>query len=257
MSEKKYEVPLHKIGKLAIIESIANAIDKDLIDFKSENKLVTYNSIHMLKWDFTNTNLVNKFENTEFTCHVAKRGAWRFILLCDKVNKVLYTLMRRDRFEQIQSNERTEKVHYIESLVLPNKNLSVPDQFKRSFQGDLFDLNGEGREEKLQEVFNDLTQNLGPIEKYVLITFESDKNMLTSVSALLLTSKLEIAYEEDWSDLIPASYDSDEGTNDSQETYDDGFEEIELPLRDNSVSEEDEVEPFIRGNDGEIKGKDS
>ncbi|MGD6967129.1 DUF5986 family protein [Rossellomorea vietnamensis] len=257
MSEKKYEVPLHKIGKLAIIESIANAIDKDLIDFKSENKLVTYNSIHMLKWDFTNTNLVNKFENTEFTCYVAKRGAWRFILLYDKINKILYTLMRRERFEQIQSNEKTDKVHYIESLVSPNKELSVPDQLKRSFQGDLFDMNGEGREEKLQEVFNDLTQNLGPIEKYVLITFESDKNMLTSVSALLLTSKLEIAYEEDWSDLIPASYDSDEGANESQETYEDGFEEIELPIRDKSVPKEDEAEPFIRKNDGEKKGEDS
>ncbi|MCL6571720.1 MAG: DUF5986 family protein [Bacillus sp. (in: Bacteria)] len=246
MQDDQFRIPLQDSRKLAMIEAVANAIGKNILEFIQEFDLATYNSIHMLKWDFTNTNLIKAFNGDGFNCFFAKRGPWKFVLIFDEINQYLYTLMKRNRLELIRDNIRTEKIHYLEALVLPNEGLVAQEESKRTFQMNLFDLDSNARNLALNEVLDDLTKAIGKqIQRYVLIAFENNKNILESASAIILTPNLEIAYEEEWSDLIPAYYDTTTIPSVTfGEEYEDGFEEIDIPIR-KEVLPMDEETPNI------------
>lgn len=258
MNNNQYHIPLQDKSKMDIIEAVSNALSKDLATFMQDYNLATYNSVHMLKWDFTNSNLNKTFNNDEFSCYLAKRGPWKFILLFDEKNQFLYTLMKRKRFDEVQANEKNNKVHYLEALVSPNKDLLVEEENKRTFQADLFDLDNEERSKAINEIFESLTNVIGKdIKRYVLVTFEATKSLIESISAILLTSNLEIAHEEDWSNLIPAYYDNTniiDIPDIQEEILEDDFEEIDIPIRKEVLPEtEGSLDISIRKEDEESK----
>jgi hypothetical protein len=249
MQFDNFSLPLNEADKLLIIEAISNAHNKDLLDFMNEYQLETYNALNMLKWDFTNTNLIRNLDGDNFQCFKVKRGPWKFILLYHPSSKFLYSLMKENRFNVVLDRKNREKVHYVDALVSANQNVRVEECIKRDIQMNLFDIGDSEWESAVNKVFEELVHTLGiNVKTYVLITFKMDKNIIETISAKILTPNLEVAYHEDWSDLIPAHYDTN--TLDlGVENNDDEFEDIPLVLRDGVIPHEKDNFVQLRENE--------
>lgn len=230
-------IPLSDEYKYSIIDSISNAHKNDIKDFILEYDLETFNSVHFLKWDFTNTNIIRNLQGDRFQCLKVKRGPWKFILIYDKETMYLYSLMREKRFSQLQDRIVREKVHYLDSLANINQGLKGKDNKERFYQPDMFDMDGRSWESEVQSVLNEMIQNIdGEIKQYVLISFSTERDEVTSVSAYIPTVDLNIAYEENWNEFITADfnipYNADYTTEQEEE------DDIEIGLREGIIPQQ-------------------
>lgn len=189
--------------KRSIIQAITDAFRKDAQDFAAEFDLETKNGNHFLKWDFINTNLIRNVSDDKLLTIKRKRGNWELILLYDSETRYLYSLMKRKRFIQLaeQRKNRT-KAHYLDALVSFNTGLQPQNGF---IQLSLFSDNSWDKQ--VHRLLHDLVhEHQDEIERFVLISFSTGKDDITSVSAIVPTVDLSIAYEEDWSEFIPAEF---------------------------------------------------
>jgi len=238
MLSKEMNFPLPDNNKSLIIKSVADAISKDINTFKEEFPLETDNSIHFLKWDLTNTNLIGTLPSDYFQCLKARRGHWKFVLIFHKNSGTLYTLMKQDRFFQIREKHNREKVHYLDALASINRSLESKNESYR--QMNLFDIDGQLWKEEAENVLKELIENIeGEVKVYTLLTFTNDKSEIKDFTAYTLTPSLGIAIEESWNDYIPAEYDMGINENDVvEEEFED--DDIDLTFRDEVSDGEDE-----------------
>ncbi|MDK2920143.1 MAG: hypothetical protein PWQ37_2876 [Candidatus Petromonas sp.] len=95
LSKFDLTIPLSDDLKTKIIQAIYDGYKNDILDFKREYPLETYNCIPFMKWDFINTNIINRVNDEKFQCFKISRGRWKLILLYDKDTKYLYVSKRQ------------------------------------------------------------------------------------------------------------------------------------------------------------------
>lgn len=240
----KSRIPLSDQDKTVLIEAIYNAHKNDIREFILEYDLETQNCIHFLRWDFTNTNIIRRFQGERFQCIKVKRGPWKFILIYDRETKFLYSLMREKRFKDLQDRVTAERVHYVDALVSNNHELEDISTVERVFQQDLFDLDGMIWSEEVHQVWEELSVNIeGDVRYYAIVTFTSEKDEITAVSTYIPTVSLGIAHEENWNEYITADFSNTYSTSAFQAETED--EDIEIGLREGFIlqEEEDLVQP--------------
>lgn len=234
MSKFDLTIPLSDDLKTKIIQAIYDGYKNDILDFKREYPLETYNCIPFMKWDFINTNIINRVNDEKFQCFKISRGRWKLILLYDKDTKYLYVMMNKNRFEQLQDELQNRinnnKVHYIDALALINKDLNELSK-NSNIQLSFFD-DYELREKEIEVLLhNEILKNIdNEVNRLVVISFSVNRLEITSVIAYILTTELEIVYEENWNEFISIDYDniSDNELFDINEDDDD----IEIGIRD-------------------------
>ncbi|MFC3788409.1 DUF5986 family protein [Paenibacillus sp. GCM10012307] len=237
-------IPLSDKEKGRLIESIYNAYKNDVREFLLEYELETHNCVHFLRWDFTNTNIIRGFQSSHFQCLKAKRGPWRFVLIYDKESGFLYSLMREKRFLELQGRVNKDRVHYVDALASLNHDLDDSSNIERVFAQDLFDMDGAQWSGEVQTVLQELIMSIdGPIKYYGLITFSSEKDEITSVTAYIPTTDLGIAHQENWNEYITADFSNT--YEESAFPIDSEDDDIQIGLRDGVVpqQEEDLVQP--------------
>jgi hypothetical protein len=234
LSKFDLTIPLSDDLKTKIIQAIYDGYKNDILDFKREYPLETYNCIPFMKWDFINTNIINRVNDEKFQCFKISRGRWKLILLYDKDTKYLYVMMNKNRFEQLQDELQNRinnnKVHYIDALALINKDLNELSK-NSNIQLSFFD-DYELREKEIEVLLhNEILKNIdNEVNRLVVISFSVNRLEITSVIAYILTTELEIVYEENWNEFISIDYDniSDNELFDINEDDDD----IEIGIRD-------------------------
>ncbi|MDK2919605.1 MAG: hypothetical protein PWQ37_2338 [Candidatus Petromonas sp.] len=145
-----------------------------------------------------------------------------------------YVMMNKNRFEQLQDELQNRinnnKVHYIDALALINKDLNELSK-NSNIQLSFFD-DYELREKEIEVLLhNEILKNIdNEVNRLVVISFSVNRLEITSVIAYILTTELEIVYEENWNEFISIDYDniSDNELFDINEDDDD----IEIGIRD-------------------------
>jgi hypothetical protein len=223
-------IPLNNSYKSSIIQAISDGIKKDVSDFKAENVLETYNGINFLKWDFINTNIIKTLKNNnKFQCLKYQRGpSWVLVLIYDKETNYLYCLMSKQQFNLLKDKER-DHLHYIDALALINKGLKA--KIKKYKQIKLFNIEDKTiKNADKKSLLSDILQRInGKVMKFAIITYLSEKREITSVSAYMLTTALEIGHEENWNELITVDYNNSPIIEDNINKDDE--EEINMKLR--------------------------
>lgn len=89
----------------------------DYIHNKKQLSTYTNNSTYSMIWDLINTNC-KKNLGDDFVCTIVKkkRGIWEFLIIYDKKNKKLITVMRENRLRQIIKHPQKYKKHYVAAL---------------------------------------------------------------------------------------------------------------------------------------------
>lgn len=249
LSKFDLTIPLSDDLKTRIIQAIYDGYKNDILDFKREYPLETYNCIPFMKWDFINTNIVNRINDEKFQCFKISRGRWKLILLYDKDTKYLYVMMNKDRFEQLQDELQNRinnnKVHYIDALALINKDLNELSK-NSNIQLSFFD-DYELREKEIEVLLNNkiLKKIDGEVDRLAIITFFVNRFEITSVFAYIPTTELEIVYQENWNEFISLEF--DDISNNELFDINEEDDDIEIGIRDTV---------FIDKNEELVKVKD-
>ena len=201
MKEKTYSLTDKII--ISIIRCLSEAIGDDVKGcLRRENINDKYsNGAKLMKWDFINRNLIMNFSAGNLTAEYARRGAWHMVPMYDKETGTIYTVMREDRFREIQrSQTKRKKAHYIDALVQ-----SFNFDLKTMRQYSLFEEQAFGEEEVkciVEDIIKDFGIDKTIIKRYKTILFEEYHSELTSVRCCVLDSSLQVIEEEDWSTYI-------------------------------------------------------
>lgn len=210
--------------KKIILQAMQNGLDR-FEEHIIVNKTITNMGATGTKWDMINSECKDALLGNKYDIVVCKRGVWQLILMYDKVNKTLYTLMKEKRFDELCKLVRRDKVHYLEAIATVNKWLVKEDVEQLS----LFDDFNKVKTEKIDKTLEYLLKNIdGEVKKHVLLTFTEKKLELYSMVALIVTPTLRVLHRENWSEYIEPKYILD---NISESVSNEDEEEIALGLK--------------------------
>lgn len=203
-------INLNKEYKKFFVQILQNGLDR----FKEHeiiNKTVTKIGSMGTKWDMINSEFKEALDKSRFDTIICKRGVWAFILIYDKTNNTLYTLMKDKRFEELVKTVKKDKVHYLEALTTVNINLCN----ETLEQMTLLENFTKEKEEKIEKTVDELFKNInGNIERHILIRFTDKEFELYSISASIITPSLDVLIKEDWAEYIQPKYTLEINNND-------------------------------------------
>ena len=198
MKDKAFSLEDKNIA--SIIKCLSEAIGDDVKGCLRRENLneKRSNGKKLLKWDFINRNFIMNFSAGNLTAEYAKRGAWNMVPLYDKETGTIYTVMREERFREIQRKQpKRKKAHYVDALIQSfNFDLNTEHQLSL-FEEQSFD------EEEVKSIVDDSEKTV--IKRYKTILFEEYNSELIAVRCCVLDSSLQVFEEEDWSTYITHS----------------------------------------------------
>lgn len=193
-------IPISDEQKIFLANGIFRAVTQDMPEVIAENNLPTSVGAGLFRWNFINRNL-SEYLGGDFETFIQPRGAWRLLLLRDKVSNLSFSIMSEKNFRKLQRS-LTDSVHYLEALISQNKCRESEFHQLSLFSGDrcrdenvLFALRNQ-----LLSCFS------GIVEEHVLILFDYNFSGVTSARAALLNPNMEIALSEDWTQFLRTTY---------------------------------------------------
>lgn len=180
-----------------IYVAISEARAEDYQEIISSRKLVTNNHKMSLVWDLTNTNIIEGLISEDIEIAVSKQGCWGFLLILDKKENCLYTLMNNKRYEEIILNPKKAPL-YLQALVILNEELGFANT-------PLFDFEDDNNKLKLllNKLCNNFLSNNGFSKiHYNVITFSTENDSVTSLELNILDKELNQLKRINLTDLI-------------------------------------------------------
>lgn len=147
-------------------------VSEDYQSFESKIMTKTHNARSGLRWDFINTNIIEKLENLNIEVAVVQRGFWEMIVLYSKEEDCIFTLMRKSRLEAILVNPEKNAPIYLRSLTTLNEEMGLERPMLFEIESDKSNLISV-----LNKFCQNLTLNLSESKpNYKIITFDTDNN---------------------------------------------------------------------------------
>ena len=179
----------------AVYSAISQAIREDLEAYTSQRILATQNSRNFLKWDLINTNIINNLRNNLIEVEIVRMGSWKFLLIFDKENNCIYSLMNTKRYNTICNNKLLNAPLYMQALVELNNNLGYAIN-------PLFDLPSQesGLHNLLRSLCSSFTSRGNNLENvnYKIITFTTNQfDEVIGLNLITLDTNLEQLEKED------------------------------------------------------------
>ncbi|PWK15029.1 DUF5986 family protein [Tumebacillus permanentifrigoris] len=254
MADVNLDIPMKDRNKKIAINGVKAAIKDDVAEFLAIRKLITFNSRHNLKWDFINTNVVHNLPTSDYQHVLIPRGSlWEVACLYEKESGYLYAFMRDKNFRSLSTRRRRVKPHYLDALAAINKDLSIDTNYRVGQQMQLFDTLSDEWNQGMQGILSEITEQLQqPLNRFVLISFDTHREDLISVNACMLTPNLGIAYKEDWSEFITLDFSAALAFGDGAQL--DREDEIELSLREEIINDESDYLLGIKTEEDENEG---
>lgn len=203
MKESKQTISKSKEFISVVQRSLGDAVGDDIKMDIINNMLDTQNSTPNRIWDFINRNIGMNLSTEKFITASTKRGGWEMKPIFEKETGILYTLMREERFEDLQEEvKKRTSAHYIQALAeILNKEIEVQNE-----QLTLCSIKYDFSEEKLNtvvhKIFSDLRIPDEIVNNHAIILFRSSGYELTSLRCCVVKSDLSIAQQENWNEYI-------------------------------------------------------
>lgn len=210
---KRYneKIPLATEVVKSIVKSIENA-DYLYRSYLLEEEFPTDNGSEGVKWNYINREVKKDLEEGRYQMEVLCRGPWKFLGIYDRETKYFYTLMREQNLLSLRKNQCTKLFHYMNALSRLNEGLKTEYTIENEqlclFPDMMYDEEGE---ETLDRILKKLTEKIeGAIERYILISFDISHGQVTAIKGTVPAVGMNYYKEEDWADLLNASYYTDD-----------------------------------------------
>ncbi len=187
-----------------IYSSISEAINEDYESITSQRSLHTNNSKYSLKWDLINSNILERLTEENIEVKIVKAGCWSFLLILNKNDMTLYSLMNSKRYETICSSPEKNAPLYIQALKELNSELG----FAMNPLFDLTDSNSElaNRLKRMCNLFSNST-DFSKIT-YKILTFTTYEKSVVDMCLKTLDTRLNELRSEKLMDYIIPNFDN-------------------------------------------------
>ena len=157
-----------------------------------------------MKWDLINSNILERLTEENIEVKIVKAGCWSFLLILNKDDMTLYSLMNSKRYETICSNPGKNAPLYIQALKELNSGLG----FAMNPLFDLTDNNSElvNRLKRMCNLFSSST-DFSKIT-YKILTFTTYENSVVDISLKTLDTSLCELSSKKLMDYIIPNYDN-------------------------------------------------
>ena len=187
-----------------IIKAVSTAVKDDVNELYADKGYVTNNAMGNLKWDCINTNLCDTLDKEKFEVKILDRRIWKLVLIYNKQNRELYSLMRKPNYYTVKDNRAKRKnPHYLDSLVVIN-----PEICEESEQMSLFKTQPELTQDKINDLLQEILKLFsGTVSKYFLFLFVEENMEIVKFEAYQLDKMLNRYDMADYSELIELDFD--------------------------------------------------
>ena len=211
MKQYREKIPMDTSFIKSIVKAIENA-DYLYRNYIQEENFPTDNGSEGAKWNYINREVKNDVGEGRYEIEVLYRGPWKFLGIYDRDTRYFYTLMREKNLLSLRKNQNAKLFHYVNALSRLNKKLKneyvVDNEQLCLFPEMMYDEMGE---ETLDRILEKLIAKIdGSIERYVLISFDILHGQVTAMKGTIPAVGMNYYKEEDWADLLNASYSSDD-----------------------------------------------
>lgn len=185
-----------------VAQAIKDSCIEDLKEVRSQFGMKTFSCRHSLSRDIMNTHISRRLDPNRFSVEIFNRGAHEFIVIYDKIEKTLYSIMKYKTFKGLEKSKKKTNVHYLEALGFFN-NDKIAEKYQIKFFED------EYRKSQIEDLLFKIVSKevIEEVKVHKLITFDIKNNELASISVFQLNSELDIINEESWNDYITVDYD--------------------------------------------------
>jgi hypothetical protein len=186
------------------IKGIKDA-DKQYKQYCKDRNLATENGRDKTIWDNIFTNVRDDFSREPFQNYTIARGRlWEFVAVYRTDIKILYIIMKEDRFKEIKGDKKSA-YHY--SRILNSKNNHFQDV--KCEQTTLFEQDVDSP--TAEYISDDLERMIGSIKDEVVgcvnILFKVNDQGVSKITGNIATYELDIIKTYNWSKYIEASID--------------------------------------------------
>lgn len=194
------------IDKKKIIEAIQRGL-KNARDSIYASNTITDNRKHMEKWDRINTSIGSAFEVDDSYIFIPlDRGLFKPIMMFDKTNKVLYTVIKKQNYKKLMDRKSIEKTHYIDAMLDYNYEYQkAPAQTCLFDEESFFSDSAQRQIVELKNMIESLL-SINEIQKYFTIVIDFSGYELSEAQCVLCSKWLTEIASENWSDYITPSY---------------------------------------------------
>ena len=178
-------------------------VSEDYQSFESKILTKTHNAKPSLRWDFINTNVIEKLETFNIDVAVVQRGFWEMLVIFSKEDNCIFTLMRKNRLETILINPEKNAPIYLRALTTLNEELGLGSPMLFEIDADKSDLLFV-----LNKLCQNLTSNISNYKpNYKIITFDTDSSFrITDYRLNVLDSTCHQISEENLLDIVTPVY---------------------------------------------------
>lgn len=202
--------------------------------YAEENNLETRNGRFKCRWDYIFTNVRELFSDALFERHKISRGAlWEFMAIYRVDTKILYILLREDRFTEIKK-DISNPYHYVRVLNSKNCYLQEEKAEQIAFFSDLKIPSDEYLDQDLERMLGKIKDE---VKGCINILFRENGNGVNRISGNIANYNLEILKTYDWNHYVTADI---EEIIDTKTIHLDDSPKIELPIRRNKLKEKNE-----------------
>jgi len=183
-----------------IIKAI-NDSKKQYKEYARLARLATSNGKYIGRWDYIFTNIRDAFLEDSFEPVTISRGPlWEFIAIYQKDMKLLYLVLREDRFREIK-NDASSPYHYVRVLNSQNYHLQEEKSQQIAFFPDIQIPSYEYINEDIDRMIGEIKDD---VEGCVNILFDENENGLNKITANIATYSLDIIKTYNWNKYISA-----------------------------------------------------
>lgn len=202
------DIPLNSAYIKIIVDAIPNAYFLYQGHIEEQN-FPTDNGREGEIWNYINKCIVEALPADKFQISVMSRGRWKFLGIYDRVTRYLYTLMREKNLGNIRKAISEHLFHYVNALSKLNDPLS--DTYQTIYhQMTMFGVGeyDDHGEEILDKILSSMISGVdGEIERYVLISFDADREgRVNEIKGIIPAKGLDYYKEENWTSYIMEEY---------------------------------------------------
>lgn len=164
-------------------------------DFKKQSPFnATHNCYGAARWDSINESLSSVFQRNDVPYALSKKGCWGMLLFCNKERDFIFSVMRRERFEDICKNPEQNAPQYFDSLVSLNNDLEAQAS-QTTLLNDVYEA--ADKYNQLDSLCKCLPKSKKDKFNHVILLFDVEYDDIVSMKFCIVNNKFEVVAEED------------------------------------------------------------
>lgn len=204
------EEPLAVLSSKVLVEiaqSLQAAIEYDIsatcteLDSMIRNipQKCGWNAVPQFGWNYIAARLLN---NSELEAIPTKRGSWNMVFVHDKDAGFLISLMRENRFAELQAEQpKRRRMHYIDVLSRSlNADLQTVYPQMAFFPKQFADEDTLHRQ--LNMLLQQLNSDVTSLNRFAIVLFDTVRNHVSSLKIVLVDADLNIVDEKKLNSLL-------------------------------------------------------